>query len=472
MKLTLPSRFLPCLSLFAGSVCLLSAGVADLQAQDQSVSGNLGVTGALDVYGDAINFGSWSNDATRFGLNLAYAEDPGHHATLTLTTTRPASAWLWQQAAPGTSSGSVPQMSLSAGDALTLYDQAAPTPNAAIVLDPIGGSTFRTSVTMNGADNQMPNQTFTGTNSVLTAGLGDARYIPRSTGNTLSLGYAASASGTDATALGAYSSATGDQATALSYGTVASGAYAVALGDGSAATGVQATALGANSVAGGQYSQTLGYGSLATQWGSSAIGTASSATGGVASAFGSFSTASGALSLTLGHNSTADAAHSEALGIYSYAHGDSSVALGFHSNVSGNLSSALGAYSTVSSTVGVALGAYSMVTGYGATALGNGSRADADYSGSIGQTDATSMSQFVVGNYNVLGGNPHSWVPTDDLFTVGNGGDDQHRSNAFSVKKNGDTTVAGNLTVVNAIIVQPQGDLSMGAFTAQPSPAP
>ncbi len=89
-----------------------------------------------------------------------------------------------------------------------------------------------------------------------------------------------------------------------------------------------------------------------------------------------------------------------------------------------------------------------------------------------GQTAATSVYQFTAGAYGVTGGNPHTWVATDDLFTVGNGQSAAAPSNAFSVKKNGDTSVAGKLLVAGAIIVQPQGDLSMGSFTAQPSPAP
>ena len=78
-------------------------------AQDQTINGNLAVSGTADVYGDAFNFGSWTTDSTKFGLSMAYAEDSNQTATLTLSTTRPESGWLWQEAAPNNATGSVPQ---------------------------------------------------------------------------------------------------------------------------------------------------------------------------------------------------------------------------------------------------------------------------------------------------------------------------------------------------------------------------
>ena len=62
------------------------------------------------------------------------------------------------------------------------------------------------------------------------------------------------------------------------------------------------------------------------------------------------------------------------------------------------------------------------------------------------------------------------------IFDIGNGsiGGDPYgypyrvtASNAFVVKKNGDTTVYGNLSVSgagHAVLINPQGDLSMGDF--------
>ena len=82
-----------------------------------------------------------------------------------------------------------------------------------------------------------------------------------------------------------------------------------------------------------------------------------------------------------------------------------------------------------------------------------------------------------------------NWIPTDDLFIIGNGapvlspsGALQYNSagnvvvtpsNALVVKKNGDTTVYGNLTVSgssNVVLINPAGDISMGGFISGPAP--
>lgn len=457
---------------FVVSSCLLSLGCPALRAQNQTIAGDLNVTGSVDIGGPVFNLGTWSNNPARLGLNLTYAEDAGHAASLSLAATRPSVQWQWLRARSATDPASVPQMTLGSGNALTLYDVSLPAPHAAIVLDPVLGSRFNAGVIFYGEYNRMPNQLLDDPDCVITVGLADDRYVPRGTGNTLSLGYAANAEGTNSTALGAHSYAHGIESTALSYYAQATGNYSVALGNSSAATGVQSTALGAYSAATGDLSLTLGYSSIASGGYATAIGYGSRATGGVSTALGAYSNATAAFATTLGQNSTADATYASALGVYSYAHGDKSMALGFSSSATVNLASALGAYTTASNTGAVALGFGSTASGYFSTALGTYSSASGDYSTSGGPTVADSLFQFCVGANNVNGGSAHAWVPTDDLFTVGNGSDAQHRSNAFSVKKNGDATVAGTLTVAKALIIQPQGDLSMGEFTAQPSPAP
>ena len=480
---TLPARsFHRCPLALASFSLLLGAGA--LQAQNQTINGDLNVAGSLDVSGPVFNLGTWTDNPAKLGLNLTYSEDPQHSATLAFITARPIIQWQWLRAASATNAASVPQMTLGSSNALTLYDVALPTPHAAIVLDPMFGSTFNGDVTLGGVNNKMPNQQLDDDASVLTLGLADERYVLRGTGNNLSLGYGASAPGASSTALGAYSRAQGDYSTALSFGAQATKPYAVALGNNSAATGVQATALGANSAATGDLATTLGYGSVASGPYANAIGYGSRATGVVANALGAYSKAYGDYSVTLGDNSTADAAHAAALGTYSYAHGDYSVAQAFCSAATGNLSSALGAYSIASNTATVALGTYSTASGYSAISMGGGSVASGAYSASIGgNTVADGFFQTVVGIYNLTGGSPNNWVPTEDLFTVGNGWDNNHRSNAFSVKKNGDATVSGtltvptkivasNVTVSGALLIQPQGDLPMGDFTVQPSPAP
>jgi hypothetical protein len=85
-----------------------------------------------------------------------------------------------------------------------------------------------------------------------------------------------------------------------------------------------------------------------------------------------------------------------------------------------------------------------------------------------------------VGYYSVPQGDPVNWVPTDDLFVIGNGGEAltegevttaANPSNAFVVHKNGNVRVAGDIDTKGTIRVKPSGDLSMGAFTQGTNPA-
>ena len=479
-----------------------------LHAQDQTVSGNLGVGGILDVNGDYFNLGTSTYDTTKYGFSVGYAEDStSHAATLTLTATRPAATWVWQQAAATNGSGSMKKMLLSAGNALTLYDQTTPTPVAAIVLDPVNTSTFNTSTIFKGTDNEMPNQRNLGSNSVLTVGLADARYLTaNSVSSDVNIGLGSSATSTLSTALGCYANASGYGSSALGIYSIGSGlgstavgssasatnSFAVALGNSSVAGGVGSLALGQNTTAAGDQSVAVSFGSHATATQASAFGEGSVASGYASLALGAQSTASGYASSTLGPSSTATNSYSIALGQSSSASGFQALALGDDSLASADeavtlgtasaattwASQSLGYHSAATGSSSMALGSYSMASGSDSTALGNSSVASGDFSVAAGVGAATSIYQAMVGAYGLPGGNAHTWVATDALFTVGNGQSAANPHNAFSVSKNGDTSVAGALTVASKIvasgpiIVQPQGDLSMGEFTAQPSPTP
>ncbi len=62
-------------------------------------------------------------------------------------------------------------------------------------------------------------------------------------------------------------------------------------------------------------------------------------------------------------------------------------------------------------------------------------------------TEAQSFKSFVIGTYNVLGGNTSSSVGTDPLFVVGNGTSSSNRSNAFTVNKDGNAILQGSLQI-------------------------
>ncbi len=453
------------------------------QTPTTNIPGNETIQDELDVYGNTFNLGTWANDITQLGLATVYSEDTSHMATLTFTANRPVSNWLWQEM-PSTGTSKVFQMSLSANNAFTLYDKAT-SQSAAIILDPVTRSTFTTPVTFNGLDNKMPNQTPNDPTNVLTVGLADARYPVHSVGDTLTLGvnanatgahamalgYQANASGFASTVLGDYATATQNGSTALGLSSSATGNYSTALGYASSAngywataTGVASSAAGDDSIAIGTYANAIGIGSCAlgvqttaTGLGSTAIGQYILSAGMYTTVVGYFNTASGDQASAFGTNAKATAFQSTSLGFQSAAAGTGAVSAGLNSSAKGNWS--------------VALGSFSNAGGDYATALTSSSAASGDYAVAAGRTTATSLYQTSVGAYGASGGDPHNWVPTDDLFTVGNG-TSANASNAFSVKKNGDTQVAGNLTVTKALIVLPQGDLSMGTFMAQPSPTP
>jgi hypothetical protein len=145
----------------------------------------------------------------------------------------------------------------------------------------------------------------------------------------------------------------------------------------------------------------------------------------------------------------------------------------------------------VNNTVGadaLAVGSSVQAIGHNTTAFGSNTTASGENSIAVGDhTQAQGFGQFVTGSYNVRQGNPDTANAGDQLFVVGNGIDDSHRSNAVTVLRNGnvgigiglptskldvggDTSIDGNLKVTGLISIAPQGDLSMGEFTQGQTP--
>jgi hypothetical protein len=145
----------------------------------------------------------------------------------------------------------------------------------------------------------------------------------------------------------------------------------------------------------------------------------------------------------------------------------------------------------INNTVGadaLAVGSSVQATGHNTTAFGSNTIASGENSTAVGDhLQAQGFGQFVTGAYNVPQGNPNAANGADQLFAVGNGTDDTHRSNAVAVLRNGnvgigtsspakkldvkgDTNIDGGLTVGGAISISPQGDISMGEFTQGRAP--
>ena len=145
------------------------------------------------------------------------------------------------------------------------------------------------------------------------------------------------------------------------------------------------------------------------------------------------STASGYNSFVAGFNTTASGDSSAAIGYNSIASGGRSFALGDSNQSIGESSTALGQLSTSQGAFSLAANIETTAVGIGSTALGKG-------------TIAGEYASLAIGHYNVqtsYGVTQHDILNV--AFAIGNGTDDTNRSNAFSVKFDGTTTVAGDI---------------------------
>jgi len=182
----------------------------------------------------------------------------------------------------------------------------------------------------------------------------------------------------------------------------------VNIGDYSFATGLSSEPRGNYSVAMGNRVRSLGNYSMAIHMGALATGNSATALHGEASgnqsmAFGIQAKSIGASSIAMGQNATASGDYSTVLGTGITASGDYSTAMGLAHQI--GIASASGERST-------SMGYETMVQAYASTAFGW---------------------------FNVYSGDPLSWDPADPLFAIGNGTDDENRSNAMTILKNGKT---------------------------------
>jgi hypothetical protein len=145
------------------------------------------------------------------------------------------------------------------------------------------------------------------------------------------------------------------------------------------------------------------------------------------------------------------------IGNYSTAFGQNTTALGANATALGNSTSASGVNS-------IASGANSIASGGQSTALGNGTTAPGDSSTSMGiGTKAGSIGSTAIGRYNTGLGSATVWNATEPIFEIGNGTSPTALSNALTVLKNGNTTIAGTLTsgAITASAVNTSGNINL-----------
>ena len=97
--------------------------------------------------------------------------------------------------------------------------------------------------------------------------------------------------------------------------------------------------------------------------------------------------------------------------------------------------------------------------------------ASGDYAAVSGrETTAQAYASFVIGRANVIAGSTTSWVDTDPLFVIGNGLASFSPNNAFTVLKNGNTTIDGTLDLLDNAFTT-TGDISGGHLLTMLNPA-
>ena len=137
--------------------------------------------------------------------------------------------------------------------------------------------------------------------------------------------------------------------------------------------------------------------------------------------------------------------NTSATGIVSFSAGYLTLASGDYG------ATALGSSSEASGIASIAIGDQVTASGdYGATALGFQTTAGGNASTAMGyQTSAIDRSSLVIGEYNKIDEtpNPSEFSIQNSAFVIGNGTDNDNRSNALEVLFDGTTTIAGDLNI-------------------------
>ena len=242
------------------------------------------------------------------------------------------------------------------------------------------------------------------------------------------------ASGDRSIAMGSESEATKFAAIAAGYQAKAQGNVSVALGNGAQASGTFAVSIGHFSKAIGDNSVALGFFNTTYANHATAMGSNTEAYGIASTALGSNSVASGDNSFVAGSNTTATGDNSAAIGYNSVASGGRSFALGDSNQASGESSTALGQLSKSQGAFSLAANLQSTAVGIGSSALGVG-------------TKSGEFASLAIGHYNTeTTYAPNYYDILNTAFVIGNGYDNENRSNALSILFDGTTTIAGNVT--------------------------
>lgn len=277
---------------------------------------------------------------------------------------------------------------------------------------------------------------------------------------TRAMATAAHSEGLSTTASGNDSHAEGKETTASGNASHAEGENTTASGVNSHTEGFSTTASGENAHAEGSSTSALGDGSHAegihttAQYAAHAGGFGSEAEGNYSFAHGNIAKANGESSTAFGDDTTADGKGAFVAGNNNVAKGDYSFASGNQTNATGNSSAAFGDDTTAEGQSAFSIGTDTTATGDNSFAgghqsftLGNNSIAfGLNSSTQNGVDNSIAVGEYVVtntkneasfGQYNYCYAN-NSMV-SSTIFSVGVGGSDTTRKNAFDARLDGTT---------------------------------
>jgi hypothetical protein len=182
---------------------------------------------------------------------------------------------------------------------------------------------------------------------------------------------------------------------------------------------------------GGYYSHAEGNGTYAMgQW--------SHAEGVSTQAVGPYSHAEGEAVKSIGGASHAEGYSTNASGQYSHAEGYNTQAIGGASHAEGYYTLASGSFSHAEGDTTQAIGEFSHAEGVSTQAIGLGSHAEGVLTEASGSwSHAEGRSTIASGSYQHVSGQYNTHGDTTSLFIVGNGVDDNTRSDAFKVTPSG-----------------------------------
>ena len=155
----------------------------------------------------------------------------------------------------------------------------------------------------------------------------------------------------------------------------------------------------------------------------------------------------GDYSVALGLDVQASATYTVALGREAIAETFGSVAIGNLVTASGNNTLATNVGTRAEGNASTAMGHTTVASGFGSLSAGEQTSAEGRNAVSVGrETIAQPTNSLALGRWNSGTGSTTAWIDTDPLLMAGNGDSDASRSNAMTLYKNGNLTIAGTLT--------------------------